>query len=171
MTTDRTSLIKLPKGSVRVSVGSDVFVRDNTACVAAASAIAAAYAGDISLVPCGVVFLYGDDGVVDGLTLDGELTWQAVIDSGVEKTDVLAFSYRATVDGTKVTFHARTQGIASGKSIKAACLVGHSKDGLGYEVLAVVDLGGKKKPADFEMSIDWTVKFKDSQDDSGEYVS
>jgi hypothetical protein len=117
------------------------------------------------------VFLYGDEGAVEGLTLDGELTWQAVFDSGIEKTDVLAFSYRATVDGTKVTFDARTQGIETGKSVKAACLVGHSKDGTGYEVLAVVDLGDKKKPADFEMSIDWTVKFKDSQDDSEEYVS
>lgn len=171
MTIERINSMKLPEGTVRVSAGNDVFEKNNTACAAAANAIAAAYAGDVSLVPCGVVFLYGAEGVVEGLTLDSELTWQAVIDSGVEKTDVLAFSYRASVDGTKVTFHARTQGIDAGKSVKAACLVGHSKDGTGYEVLAVVDLGDKKKPADFEMSIDWTVKFKDSQDDSEEYVS
>lgn len=175
MTTIKSDTVgMLPCGFVKASVGDTSFETCNTACVAAAKAIAAAYAGDLSLVPCGVVFLYGNEGEEAGITADSALTWQDVKNSGVEMTDVLPFSYRASVDGNKVTFHARTKNIASGKVVNFACLVGRSQSGDGYEVLAIVDLGGKKKPEDFEMSIDWTVKFKDTPDaggDSEEYVS
>ena len=174
-----TDSVKSIEGSVSVNYSSpacdfsEAGSYANTACVAATSALASAYAGDTSLVPKYVAFLYSNER--KDLAIDASTTWQSVIDSGysINRVD---FSYRATVDDNKVTFHARTEGIPD-STIYAACLLGKSpKSSDSFEVLAIVDLGEKQKPTDFELSIDWTVKFNsgavvDTGDSEEEYLS
>lgn len=138
-------------------VFSDGRLYENTACIAATKAMAAAYAGDTSLAPKNVAFLYSTE--QKDLSINAATTWQEVLDSGYD-TNIVGFSYRATVDDNTVTFHARTEGIPNNVNVYAACLLGKSVDSPdSYEVLAIVDLGEKKKPDDFELAIDWTVKF------------
>ena len=122
----------------------------NTTCVGAAYALAAAYAGDSSFMPSGVAFVT-DPSVVSS----AELTWNDVKDY----SSVVGFSYRPTLDGNRVIFHAKTADIPDNATIYKACLIGRSTTGGEYAVLAVVDLGEKTKPADFDLSIDWTVTF------------
>lgn len=162
-----------PEGEVRVSgfrgTSGLQLVTHNTTCAKAANALAAAYAGETSLVPRKVAFVYGDS-AADAPTLNRETTWESLAE--FDKS-IVGFSYRPTVDENKVIFHARTQGVPDNKLLYAACLLGASTVGNEYEVLAVVDLGSKEKPADFELSLDWTVKFnsgsvKDDTDGSDE---
>lgn len=159
------------KGRFVSSSGGETgaFVENNTACVKASDAIAAAYAGDTSLVPRKVAFLYSTQ--QKELSINQETTWLDVVNSGYSM-NIVNFSYRPTVDSNLVTFHAMTQGDLSG-NIYAACLLGDTRSGRDdeYEVLAIVDLGGRKKPDDFELSIDWTVKFKYGSSMEDEYFS
>lgn len=149
----------------------DVVDRSNTTTYSTADAVASAYAGDLSFIPRKVAFLYGSSGSSQtGINISKGTTWQDVIDEfGSSGIAITEFSYPATIsssddnhDGNVATFHCRTSGIPDECSVYAACLLGFDRRG-NYVLLAIVDLGTdgtyKSKPADFELSIDWAVKF------------
>lgn len=165
-TTENTQTGRVAVYAARGEVKKKLLDTHNFTCAASANALAAAYAGDTSLVPKAVVFIYSSSDT-DRPTVNKETTWESIEEFPHVETP---FSYRASVDTNKVTFHARTQGIPADKFIHAACLVGKSQTGNEYEVLAVVDLGGKKKQEDFELSLDWTITFNErsSSDDGDE---
>lgn len=143
--------------------------KDNMTMYAAADAMAAAYAGDSSLVPKHVAFLYGDDDTPADSFIDKSTKWADIANSF--EHSVTGFSYAPTLTSTgdeyarnAVVFHCRTENIPDNKKVYKACLLGKSVYGSEYSLLAVVDLGTdgayKSKPEDFELSIDWTVKFR-----------
>ena len=147
----------------------------NTATYGTADAAARAYAGDLSMIPQSIVFLYDNDPDSTSMeTLLGNgrsLVWEDVIEEfGENHTDPeIPFSYAPSIEssdtdkysGNKVVLHGVTQDVdensVNSVYIHGACLVG--KSGQDYRLLAIVDLGSKMKPADFELSIDWAVKF------------
>lgn len=142
--------------------------KHNMTTYAAADAVAAAYAGDSAYIPKKIAFIFGDSpSVTSGYTR--ETTW------GDVKNDnsyvITGFSYAPTLSSdddvykfNKITFHGRTEDIPDNKYVYKACLLGKGTGGADYSLLAVVDLGVdgtyKPKPQDFEMSIDWAVKFR-----------
>ncbi len=169
-----------PKGDVDARLegpdGSSVPLggRSNLATYAAADALAAAYAGDPSGMPCRIAFLYGsdEDAVLDGPSRG--LRWSDVLDEypdgGTPKGSVVtAFSYAPTLQATndrygmnKVVFHGRTQGLPDNCVLYRACLLGRGRDSE-YNLLAIVDLASsgsyRRKPEGFELAVDWAVKF------------
>ena len=151
--------------------------RHNTTTYSSADAVALAYAGDSSMVPDRIVFLHGTDTLCRLGSPTRATTWEDIERACVESDGSLSydetmFSFAPTVDSSsdkfyefnRVTFHGRTQNIPDGNRIYMACLTGNKRNGDGKVLLAIVDLANegvyRQKPHDFELSIDWAVKFK-----------
>lgn len=132
----------------------------------AADALASAYAGDSSYMPCKIAFLYATDSseLSDVTSVDRSSKWD---DVKTEKFVLTDFSYAPSMtttddtvyDHNRVVFHGRTQGVPDHAIVYRACLLGRNGNN-GYNLLAVVDLdSSREKPDGFELSIDWAIKF------------
>ena len=149
----------------------------NATMYASADVVARAYAGDMSGIPSKIAFLYGSTSSPATAVPSARNTSWADVASSFSYVET-PFSYAPTVtvsdadadtgySSNRVVFHGRTQGIddAGDVYVYAACLVGADSGG-SPRLLAVVDLGTgtpktyRKKPDDFELSIDWAVTFK-----------
>lgn len=157
-------------------------MRNNMLSYAAPLAMAKAFGGDFSSIPNCIGFIYGDR---EPDPFGREMTWNDLMADLDEKSDdiqIQTFSSSPSVqtsveDGktvNAVTFHAHStseaglNGIefAAGTTVYQAVLLNKSGDSSDpkYTILARVSLkknGGRYavKPEDFEIALDWRVKF------------
>ena len=158
--------------------------RHNTLSYDAAKAVAMALGGDASLIPDRIGIIFGDEETTSFKTIDRNQTWSELQEELRELSadvQIRPFSYSPslvsvsksdTESGWGVVFHSHsdssTEGavssgniFTSGKYIFQAVLL--HKNSEDYTVLARVSLisGSKylQKPENFEVALDWTVKF------------
>lgn len=160
--------------------------RHNTLSFAAAKAMASAFGGDSTVIPNRIGVIYGGDGCAPRKTISREQTWDMLKEELIAcnaDIQIQPFSYspslvlpKETGDSVAIVFHSHTDSTKPGKLgisnisaektfiFQAVLLNSVGPEGSEtYNVLARVNLDNddkySQKPDNFEVAIDWAVKF------------